>query len=261
MLLGLTIGGCLGGGSEPILEVSASPSFTPTPALPRSATAKTTPTHGLPTGPTAAPLPTLASDPISIQLSPALSWARKFGVTVEDELWRIALDDERNVFTTGWTEGTLPGQNNMGGRDAFLFKYDSAGEVLWTRQFGSVAQDSTQDMVVDKSQYVYVVGWTLGDMGSRVDDDRHDADAFLVKFDSSGTRVWTQQFGTDERDEALGFTVGSQGSVYVVGWTFGLFPGQVRQRHHGPFPDSKVIPDKRDGFVRKYDPTGVELWT
>ncbi|MGH9038425.1 MAG: hypothetical protein ACRD0O_21930, partial [Acidimicrobiia bacterium] len=62
------------------------------------------------------------------------------------------------------------------------------------------------------------------------------------------TSGWTRQFGTRAAEEALGVTIDPAGAAYVVGWTFGTLPGQV---------SAGTV----DAFIRKYDPTGGELWT
>jgi hypothetical protein len=59
---------------------------------------------------------------------------------------------------------------------------------------------------------------------------------------------WTHQFGTGGADEALGVTLDPPGNAYVVGWTFGTLPAQQ---------SAGTV----DAFIRKYDPTGGELWT
>ena len=59
------------------------------------------------------------------------------------------------------------------------------------------------------------------------------------------TIEWIRQFGTSGSDSVLG--VASDGiSVYVVGYTRGTFPGQVKT-------------GTSDAFVRKYDSDGNEV--
>lgn len=60
--------------------------------------------------------------------------------------------------------------------------------------------------------------------------------------------AWTAQFGTRYPDDADGVAVGPGGSLFVVGQTFGEFPGQK---------NAGMI----DGFVRRYDLSGAEVWT
>ncbi len=57
---------------------------------------------------------------------------------------------------------TQPGQTSAGLPDAFLRKYDPAGEVLWARQLGSHARDVVEGVAVDSIGNVYVAGWTVG---------------------------------------------------------------------------------------------------
>ena len=46
-------------------------------------------------------------------------------------------------------------------------------------------------------------------------------DLFLVKYNSSGTKQWTKQFGTSSADTAYGVATDSSGKVYVSEDTFG----------------------------------------
>ena len=66
-------------------------------------------------------------------------WTRQFGTSLDDEAYGVAAD-ETGVYVVGFTAGTL-GQYPSGGIDAFIRKYNHAGEVLWTVQFGTVADD------------------------------------------------------------------------------------------------------------------------
>src|SRR5204863_8814709 len=73
------------------------------------------------------------------------------------------------------------------------------------------------------------------------------SDAFVRKYAADGTVLWTRQFGTPDHDGASGVATDSSG-VYVAGSTSGELPGQTTN-------------GLRDGFVRKYSPTGTLLWT
>lgn len=60
--------------------------------------------------------------------------------------------------------------------------------------------------------------------------------------------AWTAQFGTRYPDDANGLTNDPAGNLYVIGQTSGELPGQTA---------AGMI----DGFVRRYDPSGREVWT
>ncbi|MBI4311362.1 MAG: SBBP repeat-containing protein, partial [Chloroflexi bacterium] len=99
-------------------------------------------------------------------------------------------------------------------------------------------------VAVDSSG-VYVVGITDGALPGQTSGGGRDA--FVRKYDGSGTEQWTRQFGTASDDEAYAVAVDSSG-VYVAGHTFGALPGQTNA-------------GSLDAFVRKYDAGGGELWT
>nr|WP_273248630.1 SBBP repeat-containing protein [Limnospira indica] len=60
--------------------------------------------------------------------------------------------------------------------------------------------------------------------------------------------AWTRLLGTSGWDEASALTTGSDGSIYVAGWTWGDLDGQT---------NSGVY----DAFITKYQPDGTKAWT
>jgi hypothetical protein len=158
----------------------------------------------------------------------------------------VSVDDDGNVYVTGDTDDTLPGETGAGGSDVFLRKYDSAGNVQWTRQFGTSSQDLGNSVSVDGSGNVYIAGQTFGTLPEQT--NAGFTDAFVRKYDSAGTELWTRQFGTNDRDNGDSLSVDGSGNVYVSGRTQGSMPGQTNAGAY-------------DVFVRKYDGAGTELWT
>src|SRR6185295_11877014 len=78
------------------------------------------------------------------------------------------------------------------------------------------------------------------------------AAAFVVALGILSNAGWAQgfrgsEFGTEQYDDGTAIAVDATG-VYVAGRTEGVLPGQVEG-------------GKIDGFVRKYDFSGIEIWT
>jgi hypothetical protein len=170
-------------------------------------------------------------------------WTRQFGTSAEDVGIAISVG-ARGVYVAGRTAGTFPGQTSAGWGDAFVRKYDSAGTAVWTRQFGTSADDSAQAISVDATG-VYMAGTTTGTFPGQT--SAGSLDVFVRKYDFAGTAVWTRQFGTSAGDYAEAISVDATG-VYVAGGTYGTLPGQTSA---GGF----------DAFVRKYDSAGTAVWT
>ncbi|MBI4302039.1 MAG: thrombospondin type 3 repeat-containing protein [Chloroflexi bacterium] len=167
-------------------------------------------------------------------------WTRQFGTSDNDFACGIA-GDSTGVYVAGYTQGDFPGQTSVGGLDAFVRKYDAAGNEMWTRQFGNslglgISIDSTG---------IYVAGYTGGTLPGQT--PAGGVDAFVRKYDAAGNEMWTRQFGTSDFDSANTIFVDSTG-IYVAGNTAGAFPGQTNA-------------GGVDAFVRRYDANGTEGWS
>ena len=125
-------------------------------------------------------------------------------------------------------------------------KYDPNGGELWTRQFGTVANDQALAVAVD-STGVYVAGHTNAALPGQTLGSPGVDDAFVRKYDRNGNELWTRQFGTASTEQAHGVAADSTG-VYVVGNT------------NGPLGLPSTI-GAFDAFIRKYDANGNAPWT
>ena len=170
-------------------------------------------------------------------------WIKQLGTTVDDRGWGVSADGIGNVYLAGTTAGGLQGAN-LGGTDAFLTKYDATGALLWTRQLGSTADDDGRNVYADGSGNVYISGFTSGSLQG---SNAGLTDAFVSKYNSSGTLQWTRQLGTTSTDYSYGVTADASGNMYISGTTSGHFQG------------SGAITE--DAFVAKYSSAGVLQWT
>jgi hypothetical protein len=189
----------------------------------------------------------LAATTLALSLSPAraetVDWSRQFGTRGFDVSWGVSTDSSGNAYVAGSVEGRLPNQTYHGGTDAFVRAFDTSGTILWTRQFGTRDYDAAYQTAVDTTG-VYVAGETVGRLGA---SNLGASDAFVRKYDLTGTLLWTRQFGTSRVDYANNVVVDAT-QIYVVGATFGHFPGET-QRGDG------------DAFLSAFALDGTPVWT
>jgi hypothetical protein len=152
-----------------------------------------------------------------------LLWNRSVGGTSSDDIGfsSIALDKAGNVFVAGGTSSSIGGIN-AGGEDAFVCKFDPAGNLVWARQMGTVKGESANAIALDENGSVYVAGGTEGDLAG---PSLGYGDIFVAKLDSSGNILGAMQFGTSEPDTATGLAIGPSGEVFVSGTTYGNLGG------------------------------------
>jgi hypothetical protein len=176
-------------------------------------------------------------------------WTRQFGVgqTGATSASGVAVDATGAVYVAGWVQGALPGATPGGLGDAFVRKYDAAGSEVWTRQFGGADHDQATMVKVDAAGDVYVA--------AQIDQRSGDAGTTVVrKYSPSGELLATHTLG-QPADETIAVTIDATGAMYLVGNGFPAnrahdhSEGQAESNHAG------------EPFVRKYDPSGVEIWT
>ena len=179
--------------------------------------------------------------------TPVMVWTKLIGGRYHDGVRSITTDSDGSIYATGYTNGDLDGQRSIGytgnTTDAFLTKYSSYGEKLWTKVFGWEGGDYGQAITVGADGSIYVVGSTSG--GSQ---SIHGTDAFLAKFSSDGVLVWQKVLGTVAYDATYALTTGLDGSIYISGDTAGDFGGQKNSGNY-------------DVFLANYSADGVENWT
>ena len=156
-----------------------------------------------------------------------------------------------SVYILGSASGTVAGQTIQGTSDMALMKYDSAGNLLFTRTLGSLsaAQGLALAVSADGSQ-VAVTGTVQGQLQSSDGKvDTKTTDTVVTVFDNAGQEQWSQRGGAATADDApasVGF--GADGSVYVAGQTSGaIFGGGGSQ-------------GSSDGFIQTFSATKKPLY-
>lgn len=172
---------------------------------------------------------------------PVLTQTKQLGTAGFDLSSTSAIDTFGNVYIAGGTTGSL-GKPNAGLRDAFVTKYDSDGDRVWTKQFGTSSFDTVYGITTDNNGNFYVSGTTEGSLaGTR---QASFSDAFVAKYDSNGNQDWIRQFGTADINLSFDINVDDDSNVYLSGLTVKPAPGLATT----------------DAWTTKYDSNGNRQW-
>lgn len=155
------------------------------------------------------------------------------GGASDDEGEGIAVDSAGNAWVTGLTDSdelSFPLVNAVdpefsGFFDAFVAKFDSAGNLVYSTYLGGDGFDAGRGIAVDSDGNAYVTGGTDSDENSFLLNNPADAtynggfDAFVAKFDSAGGLVYSTYLGGNSSDEGRGIAVDGVGRAWVTGNT------------------------------------------
>ena len=142
--------------------------------------------------------------------------------------------DGYSIFISGFTK-----QNGLatsgayqtsinGDTDAFLTKFDTAGNVIWATYFGGSGNDYATSVMLDKDGNIYLTGGTNSMSGIattgafQTSYGGGGADGFLAKFDKNGFPLWGTYFGGAGMDGGVRLATDSFGNVFMRGGTNSL---------------------------------------
>jgi Secretion system C-terminal sorting domain len=167
-------------------------------------------------------------------------WATYYGGINTDYGFDCAVDASGNVFMSGNTisssniattgahqTGLATGGLFAGSihQDAFLVKFNSAGVRQWGTYYGGVEPEFGYGCAADIFGNAYLTGgtrstaWIAAGSGHQIAYGGGISDAFLVKFNSAGVRLWGTYYGGSDYDHGGSCVVDANGYVYVVGST------------------------------------------
>lgn len=136
----------------------------------------------------------------------------------------VASDAAGNVHVAGYFGGSIDfgGQplQNVGGSDVFVAKLDAKGKPLWSRSFGTAAEEGAAAIATAPDGSVVVTGYFTADlwMGNTLLPNKGGSDAFVAKLDgATGDVLWAVKRGYDGNQQPRSVAVTPEGLVVVAG--------------------------------------------
>jgi gliding motility-associated-like protein len=213
-----------------------------------------------------------------IDPAPQVEWATYYGGTAGEStpVADLASDQSANVYMAGTTSSanniaTAGSFNSIytAMNDVYFVKFNPAGVRLWATYYGGTANDRGHSITVDNSDFVYVAGETgsdviFGTVGSHQPARSGGIDAFISKFDASGTRIWGTYYGGPNTDvNWVGFSYGFFATVRYASNGFIYFSSSTNSTTNISTPgtyQTALNGTAYDAYVVKFDLNGVRQW-
>lgn len=170
-------------------------------------------------------------------------WGKQFGTNQEEYVRNHLTGPDGKIYITGNTRGDMAGKN-FGKNDGFITKIDTAGNTVWSRQFGTDSPDVCTAVTGDKKGKIYVSGSTFGHLGS---ESKGFMDGFAGQFSEDLKPLKFTQFGSDGFDIPASILIDSDLNLYAGGTT------------SGNFADKQL--GEGDCFLIKITNSGDVLWS
>lgn len=215
-----------------------------------------------------------AFDGFVLKLLPSgdLNWAKRVGGTNDDDAsFSIDLDSNNNVYTTGYFRDSAdfdPGTGTVnilsnGMRDGYILKFDGAGNYVWVKTIGGMAQDYVRDIIIDDATGDVFV---TGEFQFTVDFDPSAGtanlvsngilDAYVLKLNANGDYVWAKGYGGNSLENSKSISLDGDGNVYTTGNFYGT-------ADFDPGTDTANLiatGSSTDIFILKLSPIGDYIW-
>lgn len=204
----------------------------------------------------------------TLVIDPIFSWGTYFGGPGFDQEPAICTDLLGNIFMSGITNSTAAiattgaFQTTIGGMaDLYLAKFDPSGTVLWSTYYGGNENEfGFGNMACDNTGNVYINGYTTSTTGIAAGTGAYDTtygglnDAYLAKFSTTGSLLWSTYYGGSASDVGTGVACDATGNIYMTGYTksaSGIATAGASQ---------PALAGDIDCFVAKFAGSGALLW-
>jgi len=200
-----------------------------------------------------------------------LVWAQRFGNADRNRANNVYVDDNDDIYVTGYFEGTVDfdpgaGTANLTSQNivsAFVLKLDTDGNFLWVRKFeGPSGVSEGLEVAVDSNSDVVIGGYFTDDCdfnpagGGLVYNSSVGRDGFIVKLTSTGAFVWARHLEGNNDNRVNTLSIGADDQI-VVG---GFFEGQLDFDQFNPGTTVETTGSGPDIFAAQYDDDGMNEW-
>lgn len=213
--------------------------------------------------------------------SGVLVWFTYYGGSKIETNPSLALDKLGNIYVSGYTQSSSgiasPGAHKTSiteGAD-FLVKFNPQGQRLWAsyyneqsnRDLNSIMPVNGAQVAVDENNNPFMYGHTRNNSGiatpGTYQPDRYNptgndsANAYLVKFNSAGQRIWGTYFGGGREEVCRNIHIDQQNNIYIAGGTMSstniASPGAM-------FTQIDSV-NQSISYLAKFNTNGQRIWS
>lgn len=185
---------------------------------------------------------------VKLSSSGDIQWQKTMGGAKSEYAYSLQLTPDGGYIAAGYTysnDGDVSG--NHGDADAWVVKLSSNGAVQWQKTMGGSNEDIARCIQLTADGGYIVAGSTKSNDGD-ISGNHGDADAWVIKLNSSGGIQWQKVLGGSSEDIARSIQLTADGGYIIAGSTVSN-NGDVVGNHGG-----------QDAWIMKLSSSGTLQW-
>ena len=178
-------------------------------------------------------------------------WSKTFGGSNDETIKSVITTKDGGFLVIGYTKSSdgdvIDASDNI--EDAWLSKYNSEGDLLWSKTYGGSLDDYSYSAVELENGDFVVAGYTKsvdGDVSSNL--GMHDF--FVFKIDFNGNLIWSKTYGYTSHDHAHKIIKTTDNGFFVVGFT----------DYSGGIGNKNILHGFGEFYGMKLDSNGNMIW-
>ena len=196
-----------------------------------------------------------------------LIWVNYFGSKDSLKINDISTDEKDNIYSVGFYSDSLKISTKTNeellisveySNDILVCKFNSAGDLMWSKSFGGEKNDEGLAIDVDKCDNIYFCGNFQDSLVLESENQNYTIiadslkDALLIKLKPSGQILWAKVMNGTGNESAESIKVNLNGDVFACG----VFDDSLGSSINNP----KILSfGQTDIFIVKFDALGNEI--
>lgn len=161
-------------------------------------------------------------------------------------------------------------QSTSGGsQDGFIIKFSASGSRIWGTYYGGNGSEVITSLAIDNNNNLYAAGHGWSNQGTAIatpgshqfNYGGFNSDAFLVKFNSTGTRLWATYYGASDYDYGWSCCTDPLGNVFLAGTQLNYYYPYSGTLIATPGSHQSAIGGgSADSYLVKFNSSGIRQW-
>jgi hypothetical protein len=187
-------------------------------------------------------------------VTPSVLWQKTYGGSSSDELRAIEPASGGGFLLAGNSLSTNSGTKTsarFGSTDFWIVRIDEQGQALWDRSFGGTDTEELTAARRTADGGFVLVGWSASqNNGNKSSANFGGPDAWLVRLDADGNKLWDRAFGGNDVDRFNDVWLLSDGGFLLCGYSRSQPSGNKSSANYGV----------NDGWLARVSASGELVW-